>query len=1185
MSHDDHWLERLDLHALRTLLGKRELEHALLGRLVYVEPPRMTSDERVFATMGDASGEGPAALGKNVMGLSRVTLFLAEREGALRGDCSRCFTPFGPCLHMAQLAVDLAASRPLRVALQTGADAARAFGAMPNHREERRLEAMVDATLESWLGPGDGAAATRLDIAATGHGADETVGVAYGDAAARRTPSLSLAVRVCGEKRLVVARDLARLRLSPRDRNVVRYAEETSGKKTITVRGVFASLTLEAMRQHGGVFGAGFKAPLDFRSPVVRPSLVTTATSVEGDGARSATKLRARWVADGGLSIGFGDALFFPGPYPFIWTRGGALYRVARDVDVDVASRLEGAPELVIPHGRLANVGGQLFRSLRSAGVSLPASDTFGLPHVERPRVILRLSGEPLDFQGELIAIYAHGEVPLFGGAVTRATPPRDEQAEADARALAERVGLVAPADGEDTVDPKTAVVGAAGEQAVQFWQKGLLELRASEEPRVETALSERLARVRLGSAIQSRVHVALEGNWLGTRLEFTANDVPVELADIQRALQRKNRYVPLDDGTLAKITESVEALVEEAREVMGAKSEARLAAHQLGRVERWLEENDGRMDASVEGLRQRLRSLRIAEPDLPQSLTGTLRPYQERGLAWLQFLKALGAGGILADDMGLGKTITTLALLAQWKEAEGHAPSLVVAPTSVASNWLHEIKRFAPSLRAHLLHGPRSSRTAERISGHDIVVTTYGVLRRDVEWLSAIRFRALVLDEAQQVKNADAATRRAAARIDADVRLALSGTPVENRLRELWSIASLVNPGMLGSVKSFERRYERPVATDVTSPRAQELKGLMRPFLLRRTKSDVLPELPPKTEMNRFVTLTKENRRLYDALALTLRDSVRRAFEDKGEAGTLTVFTALLRLRQMACDPRLVDPSKPAAMSAKREAFLELVQELAREGRRALVFSQFVELLTLWRRDLDLAGIRYEYLDGRTRKRDVPIERFQNGDATLFLISLKAGGAGLNLTAADTVIHCDPWWNPAVEDQATDRAYRIGQDKPVTVVRLLAAGTVEEKILSLKAKKRAIVNAVVDDRARALEGLGEDDVLALLGDVERVAASDDETAGRAALPTDTIATDSAVVDPLFEDLVLGARRWLETTGGFESELATLLELPVPFASRLARGEPFPCSRKVADRVHERLALFWRGLPTREQAV
>ncbi|MFO0679187.1 MAG: SNF2-related protein [Polyangiaceae bacterium] len=701
---------------------------------------------------------------------------------------------------------------------------------------------------------------------------------------------------------------------------------------------------------------------------------------------------------------------------------------------------------------------------------------------------------------------------------------------------------------------------------------------------------------MHVGDAVTGHVKVGLEGDWLDTRVEFRAGELAVELVRIRSALARKDRWVVLDDGTLARISSSIERLVEEVGEVFGDADGGTLPVHQFGRLERWLEENDGRTDVALRALRKRLRALEVTEPVVPVGLRATLRPYQRHGLAWLQFLDALGAGGILADDMGLGKTVTTLAFVLASKERaerterarkrtrgkvssvpkrERHGPTLVVCPTSVIATWVGESKRFTPDLRVHVLHGPK--RDVEAIRDADLVVTTYAILRRDADALAAIRFRLAVLDEAQNVKNAQSATTRAANRLDATMRVALTGTPMENRLHELWSIASFANPGILGTARSFEHRFERPIVADRTSAVVHELRAVVRPFLLRRTKAEVLSDLPPKTEIDRVVSLSVRDKRLYDALALTIRSSLAEDIRQRGfAASSLSVFTALTRLRQMACDPRLVDGTVGNGsfdMSAKREAFLELVRELVAERRRALVFSQFVSLLTLWRKDLDAEGIAYEYLDGSTRDRAAVVDRFQEGTSPLFLISLKAGGAGLNLTAADTVIHCDPWWNPAVEDQATDRAYRIGQDKPVTVVRLVARGTIEEKIESLKGKKRELTKIVVEGEGRALDGLTEEDVRMLLGDADAVdddGDADDDDRGAAEL----LADESRVLHPEFDRLVRTVSRFHRESGRTEAELSAILHVPTVIVGRLLLGRPFPCSRALASSIVDRIRKF-----------
>ncbi len=1180
---DDHWLAQLDRTLLKRLVGSRTLRIALASPLRYLHPPSRVA-EAVHAVLGD--GSAPSPRGEAF----RVAIRMVDPNGALLGECSRCATTFGPCTHMSVLAVDLACFEPLRAALLRGEGVVEAAARAPEARLALNLEASFETGLAAWVAPS--AEGTRVEISASPFAeVDAHVGRAYGDRIdAAQTHVLSVVVRRAGERKVLAPREIVPpVQFASRDRRVLEHVRDRgAGRKAAYALGVDASLTIEAMRKHGGIFTEGYKRLLDFRAATVRPviTLVPPGTSASSGPFES---LAAAWVSEGGMvTIPFGEAVFFRGPFPYVWAKNGGIHRVASDVDLDFVTQLVRAPVLAVPAGKLRDAGARLHRAARGRGIAMPEPAVFGLPALETPRLVLRLSGEPLDVTGELVAVYRTRELPVWVGAGDAPDDGRDVESEARGRAHVERAGLAAAEDGGDEArEGEPTRVAVRGEAAVAFWQSGLLALRGAEDPPVEVQLASRLASVRVGAPMTGRVHVVLEGDWLRTRLEFASNELPVELDAVRAALARKEQWVTLSDGTLSRISSSIESLADESRLVMDGRAEARLPAHQLGRLDRWIEENDGRIDAAVEALRRRLRALAVAaEPDMPVGLTATLRPYQRLGLAWLQFLQALGAGGVLADDMGLGKTITTLAFLLRRKELEGPAPSLVVCPTSVASNWVREAARFTPDLRVLLLHGPSAAaRASLPIATSDVVVTTYALLRRDQAALAAIPFRCVVLDEAQNIKNADSATTRAANRLDASMRLALSGTPIENRLRELWSLASFANPGILGTSRAFETRFERPITTDRASPLAAELRAVVRPFLLRRTKDDVLPELPPKTEIDRVVTLRRADKRMYDALAHALRVSVAKGIEKRAGPGpgSLSVFTALTRLRQMACDPRLVDPALAPTASAKREAFLDLVRELAAEGRRALVFSQFVGLLTLWRRDLDAEKIAYEYLDGHTTKRDEVVARFQEGAAPLFLISLKAGGAGLNLTAADTVIHCDPWWNPAVEDQATDRAYRIGQDKPVTVVRLVARGTIEEKILALKAKKRELSSAVIGDDARALEGITDEDIRVLLGDAEVEDDFDDDEAEGAPSPPDArgdapkvgprapLATARGVVHPDFLVMSEEARRWMATTGRSAGDLARLVEIPVEFALRIARGEPFPCSRAVADRIRTRI--------------
>jgi superfamily II DNA or RNA helicase len=635
--------------------------------------------------------------------------------------------------------------------------------------------------------------------------------------------------------------------------------------------------------------------------------------------------------------------------------------------------------------------------------------------------------------------------------------------------------------------EPGVKMFRVEGDAAALFWGDGIASLRALVEPELELQVPATLEKAATKRRIQSRVRVSMEGDWIKGDVRFDAGDVTVDLAKLRAALAGGAKWVSLDDGSLAEITRDVSDAVRELEDITDASGHVEVTKLHVGRVDRLAAMDEGAViDSALRAFRESVKAMHVRDGDVPVGLRASLRAYQKQGLGWLQFLTELRAGGILADDMGLGKTLTTLALLQWRKEREpAQKPSLVVAPTSVITNWLREASRFTPELRVVLLHGDRRMERQALARRADLVITSYGVLRSDIEFMSSIDWRVVAMDEAQTIKNAGSNTAESARRLKAEQRLALSGTPVENRLGELWAIMDFVNPRLLGTLRDFENRYEAPITHDGDALAAARLRAMVRPFVLRRTKREVLTELPPKEEVSRVVSLSPVQRKMYDAMATILRDEVGREVRAKGTGrSAFHVLTALLRLRQMACDPRLVDPATDPSASAKREIFLEIARQLKEEGRRALVFSGFRQLLELWRGDLDKEGISYEYLDGTTTDRDARVHRFQTGTATLFLISLKAGGTGLNLTAADTVIHVDPWWNPAVEEQATDRAHRMGQTRSVTVYRLVAEGTVEEKITRLKARKRDLADAVVREDQGALRGLSEDDVSMLLGEI-----------------------------------------------------------------------------------------------------
>jgi SNF2 family DNA or RNA helicase len=445
------------------------------------------------------------------------------------------------------------------------------------------------------------------------------------------------------------------------------------------------------------------------------------------------------------------------------------------------------------------------------------------------------------------------------------------------------------------------------------------------------------------------------------------------------------------------------------------------------------------------------------------------LRDYQLAGFRWMQFLASHGLHGILADDMGLGKTLQTLTHILAEKESgrSRGMPSLVVAPTSVVPNWRAEAIKFTPGLRVLVLNGPDRLKYLRSIPHADLVLTSFALLHRDIEKLLGFSYHLVVLDEAQNIKNPRAKVAQAACRLDSRHRLCLSGTPVENHLGELWSLMKFLVPGFLGSEEAFNTRFRKPIEKDGDVERNEVLKQRVAPLILRRTKDQVAKELPPKTELVHLIELHTAQKDLYETVRATMNKRVREAIAARGGSDFQIVFLdALLKLRQICCDPRLLPDEFANTIheSAKLDFLTELLAVLIEEGRRILIFSQFTSMLALIEAHLVRENIPYLKLTGASKDRGKLVEDFQSGKVPLFLISLKAGGTGLNLTAADTVIHYDPWWNPAAEAQATDRAYRIGQDKPVFVHKLLCQDTVEQRIHQLQQEKAKLANDLLAD-------------------------------------------------------------------------------------------------------------------------
>jgi|SRR5579871_65438 len=578
-----------------------------------------------------------------------------------------------------------------------------------------------------------------------------------------------------------------------------------------------------------------------------------------------------------------------------------------------------------------------------------------------------------------------------------------------------------------------------------------------------------------------TRVDVSSGIDWFELRAEVDYGGATVELPLLLDALRRGDTMVPLGDGSFGMLPE--EWLRDFAPLAgLGTREEGhlRFRRNQAGLLDALLAaQPQVQFDEVFERVRESLHRFEgVKAAEQPEGFQGQLRDYQREGVGWMAFLREFGFGGCLADDMGVGKTAQVLAVL-ESRRAEGNGPSLVIAPKSLMFNWRAEAARFTPKLR--VLEHTGLARDVELIGQHDLVLSTYGTLLRDAPQLAQIKFDYVVLDEAQAIKNFATASAKAVRLLRGDHRLALSGTPVENHLGELWSLFEFLNPGMLGEAKVL--KLAGGLARNPGDEARRLLAQALRPFILRRTKQQVARELPAKTEQTIFCELEPTQRKQYDDLKKHYRESLLKRVTEQGLGRSkMHVLEALLRLRQAACHPGLLDKNRVGDPSAKLELLMEQLSELREEGHQALVFSQFTSLLAIVRQRLETAGVKYEYLDGATRNRQERVDAFQNNkDCTVFLISLKAGGLGLNLTAAEYVFLLDPWWNPAVEAQAVDRAHRIGQERLVFAYRLIARDTVEEKVLELQKTKRDLADAILGEDNSLIRDLKREDLELLL--------------------------------------------------------------------------------------------------------
>ncbi len=580
-------------------------------------------------------------------------------------------------------------------------------------------------------------------------------------------------------------------------------------------------------------------------------------------------------------------------------------------------------------------------------------------------------------------------------------------------------------------------------------------------------------------AASQLRVRIAREKDWFAASGELVVDALLkmdlLKLIDLVSA--SPSRFVALNDGRFLALTEQLRHRLGELA-VYGERNNdslrfPQIRAMALSDLDEWC---TLKADKHWKAFLKRIEDAGDVVAEVPSTLNAELRDYQIEGFRWLCRLAHLGAGACLADDMGLGKTLQAIALLLR-RAAEG--PALVIAPTSVCFNWEAELRRFAPTLNPRLLGaGDRDAFFAE-LGPRDVVITSYGLLNTEVERMQSIKWHTTILDEAQAIKNTLTKRSQSAMSLSADFRLILTGTPIENHLGELWNLFQFINPGLLGTIEQFHQRFAVPIERDHHREASQQLKRLVQPFLLRRTKSQVLSELPPRIEVTVPVTLSDEEAVIYEA---SRQRAVMQLSENTDAKGRhVRILAEIMRLRRACCHPSLLLPDC-GLPGAKLAAFSETIDELLLNKHKALVFSQFVDHLSILRAELDRKEISYQYLDGSTplRERKRAVDAFQNGEGDVFLISLRAGGTGLNLTAADYVLHMDPWWNPAVEDQAADRAHRLGQLRPVTIYRFITRGTIEEKILELHSTKRELADSLLEG-SESTGRMSAEELLALI--------------------------------------------------------------------------------------------------------
>jgi superfamily II DNA or RNA helicase len=775
-------------------------------------------------------------------------------------------------------------------------------------------------------------------------------------------------------------------------------------------------------------------------------------------------------------------------PTWFLWTETAELFLVP-DTPPWVLESIAGKSRIVMDSRVDAERMDELVDSLESVGV--PRRDMFAIASDSREvdRFSVTISGDSNRIRVTLTARYGNVTISITGD---DPESPRYSVASGNETIAFYRDLTTEVAARKILTDAKLKWIAAEeafvahDDEAIEFMIAGIPTLPEDWEKKIP-----KLPKLR-GRSPTPNVSVKNPGGSVldvEARVEVEGDPDLISFRDLLRWLHEGRRWVTLADGSVAKLDPKILQPVADAAGAMqfDKSGHTEVSTLELGSLARLLQEvPTAAVAKDVKKLMSNmLEGKKGRAPRKAKALNAKLRDYQRSGFAWLWQLHENQMTGILADDMGLGKTVQALALLTKTKEVEGPMPSLIVGPTSVLSVWKQEVKKWAPSLSLLVWHGSDRAENARLLKKTDVIVTSYALLRRDIgDYLGKVKLRYAILDEAQYIKNWTTSTAKSAKQLKAEHRLALTGTPIENHLIDLWAIFDFLAPGFLGKISQFQKQYVKPIE-DGDPKAVEDLRARVRPFIMRRLKEDVASELPPKTEQTIFIQFGRSELALYNRILKAARTEIQGRIGDVGlEKSQMTILAALTKLRQVCTDPRLLNLPEGTAVpgSSKLDAFKELIADVVGSGRKALVFSQFVQMQKLLVAALDELEIDHLWLHGGTTNREELVNKFQQkGGPPVFLISLKAGGAGLTLTEADTVIHYDPWWNPAVEDQATDRAHRIGQDKPVMVYRLVCEHTVEQKMVELGSEKRKIAETALGRDTKVGKRLTLEDVDRLL--------------------------------------------------------------------------------------------------------